>query len=52
VKVVKTNLYNDFHEKELIAKLKEYAGNDVSIAVKYYDGFEVTKNGKRNYFMN
>ena len=51
-KVIKQHGYDESDEETLITKLKEYAGEDVTIEVKYFDKFKLTPSGKRNYYLN
>ncbi|MCB0473221.1 MAG: phenylacetate--CoA ligase family protein, partial [Flavobacteriaceae bacterium] len=51
-KIIKQEGFDIDAERMLISKLKEYAGEDVDIEVNYFDKFELTSSGKRNYYMN
>ncbi|MCB0474301.1 MAG: phenylacetate--CoA ligase family protein [Flavobacteriaceae bacterium] len=51
-KVIRKAGFKASDEAILISKLKEYAGDGIGIEVKYFDRFELTSSGKRNYFMN
>jgi len=51
-KIIKQDDYKNSHEKILIEKLKEYAGPGSQVEVEYFDNFELTKSGKRKYYLN
>ena len=43
--------YNKEHENLIISTFKKQAGTGVKISIKYVDEFELTKSGKRRYFI-
>ena len=51
-KVIKQDGFNASDEVKLMSKLNEYAGADIIFKIEYYDKFELTKSGKRKYYLN
>ena len=49
--IKKQTRYNKEHENLIISTLKKQAGSETEIFIKYIDEFELTKSGKRRYFI-
>ena len=51
-KIIKQDGFKESHEAIIFLKLKEFAGADTIVEIEYYDKFELTPSGKRNYYIS
>lgn len=50
--IKKTDEYTLEHEKIIHNSMQNQAGSDTTIKIEYVDNFNITKSGKRQYFIN